>query len=141
MYVLRDLEFEELVRLVEEALGIKILESGMTPEGYMFRFERDLTPEEAAKLAALTGQAVFKEASPPTLVATPMPVKTFRDEVRKKLEEMKASGEISEYCVEAVDEDTKTAKASVYIETTEGLKEERRLLVKKDDKIEVKKIV
>ena len=66
---------------------------------------------------------------------------TFEDEARRKLEELKGGGEIAAFRIESVDENAKTATAFVYVETAEGLKEERRLLVKKDDKIEVKKIV
>jgi hypothetical protein len=63
-YVIRPPTFEELKSIIESELGVKILEYGITPEGYFFRFERDLTAEEEARLAAIVNNYVVKLGSP-----------------------------------------------------------------------------
>jgi hypothetical protein len=62
-YVLRAPTLEELRALIESEVGVKVLEYGTSPEGFFFRFERDLTPEEEARLAAIANSYVVRLGS------------------------------------------------------------------------------
>jgi len=44
---------ERIVKLIEGRVGVKIVEYGYLPEGFMIKFERELTDTEKLKLRGI----------------------------------------------------------------------------------------
>ncbi|RLI87611.1 MAG: hypothetical protein DRP01_01260 [Archaeoglobales archaeon] len=82
-------------------------------------------------------EEAFWEGSEPILTSA----NTFRAAAVKKLEELKTAGTIIAYRIESVDESARIAFAYTYTKTTEGVREERVLIVETEGQITVEKII
>lgn len=86
-YVIGYPDVQALRDMIEQALGVKVLECSLEPEGVEIIFERELTSDEEAKLAGLVNDFVIKIGSR-IVKATPLDalIQKILDEIEFEIE-------------------------------------------------------